>query len=204
MGGVGTIDLPAQTINFRVDPQVAASLEGQGGKKDLEGLGVPVAINGPWAQPSIYPDIAGILENPQAAYEKLSKLGGGLVKLPGADSLGGAFGRTGGIAGLVKGKAGELDRGSDQSRPRLPGTKCGARIEDSSLAPIRLLRPRLLPPNLPRLQPKSPPRRRASRSRPRRQAQLRTGRQPPAQPAAVAPAKPGPRNSSCKISPAAL
>ena len=67
---------------------------------------MPVAINGPWAAPSIYPDIAGILENPQAAYEKLSKLGGGLVKLPSADSLGGALSSTGGIAGLVKGKAG--------------------------------------------------------------------------------------------------
>ncbi|HET7851474.1 MAG TPA: AsmA-like C-terminal region-containing protein, partial [Methyloceanibacter sp.] len=106
MAGAGTIDLPAQTINLRVDPQVVASLEGQGGKTDLEGLGVPVAINGPWAQPSIYPDIAGILDNPQAAYEKLSKLGGGLVKLPSADSLGGALSSTGGIAGLVKGQAG--------------------------------------------------------------------------------------------------
>ena len=106
MAGTGTVDLPAQTINLRVDPQVVASLEGQGGKNDLAGLGVPVAINGPWAAPSIYPDIAGILENPQAAYEKLSKLGGGLVKLPSADSLGGALSSTGGIAGLVKGKAG--------------------------------------------------------------------------------------------------
>ena len=106
MSGTGTIDLPAQTLNFRVDPQVVASLEGQGGKTDLAGLGVPVAINGPWAAPSIYPDIAGILENPQAAYEKLSKLGGGLVKLPSADSLAGALGNTGGIGALVKSNAG--------------------------------------------------------------------------------------------------
>ena len=106
MAGTGTIDLPAQTLNFRVDPQVVASLEGQGGKTDLAGLGVPVAINGPWAAPSIYPDIAGILENPQAAYEKLSKLGGGLVKLPSADALAGTLGNTGGIGALVKGKAG--------------------------------------------------------------------------------------------------
>jgi AsmA protein len=106
MAGTGTIDLPAQTLNFRVDPQVVASLEGQGGKTDLEGLGVPVAINGSWAAPSIYPDIAGILDDPQAAYAKLSKLGGGLVKLPSADALTGTLGNTGGIAGLVKGKAG--------------------------------------------------------------------------------------------------
>jgi AsmA protein len=84
---------------------VVASIEGQGGKKDLQGPGVPVAINGPWAQPSIYPDIAGILENPQAAYEKLT--GGVLVKLPDADGLGDTLSSTGGIAGL-KGKAGGL------------------------------------------------------------------------------------------------
>jgi len=119
MAGTGTIALPAQTLNFRVDPQVVASLEGQGGKADLEGLGVPVAINGPWAAPSIYPDIAGILENPQAAYAKLSKLGGGLVKLPSADALAGTLGTTGGIGALVKGKAAssigdliEADQGS--------------------------------------------------------------------------------------------
>jgi AsmA protein len=106
MAGTGTIDLPAQALNFRVDPQVVASLEGQGGKTDLEGLGVPVAINGPWAAPSIYPDIAGILENPQAAYAKLSKLGGGLVKLPSADALAGTLSNTGGIGALVKGKTG--------------------------------------------------------------------------------------------------
>lgn len=106
VAGTGTIDLPAQTLNFRVDPQVVASLEGQGGKTDLEGLGVPVAIDGPWAAPSIYPDIAGILENPQAAYAKLSKLGGGLIKLPSADALAGTLSNTGGIAGLVKGNTG--------------------------------------------------------------------------------------------------
>jgi AsmA protein len=121
MAGTGTIDLPAQTLNFRVDPQVVASLEGQGGKTDLAGLGVPVAINGPWAAPSIYPDIAGILENPQAAYAKLSKLGGGLVKLPSADALTGTLSSTGGIGALVKGKAGasigdliEADQGTGE------------------------------------------------------------------------------------------
>ena len=147
MAGAGTVDLPAQTINLRVDPQVVASLEGQGGKNDLEGLGVPVAINGPWAAPSIYPDIAGILDNPQAAYEKLSKLGGGLVKLPSADSLGGALSSTGGIAGLVKGKAGgsieDLIKADQGSRGRV-----WCKDWDSSLAPIRLLR-RRLQPNLP-------------------------------------------------------
>jgi AsmA protein len=120
MAGAGTVDLPGRTLNFRVDPQVVASLKGQGGAQDLQGLGVPVAINGPWAKPAIYPDIAGILENPQAAYERLSKLSGGLVKLPGADALG-DLGGSDRIAGLVKEKAGtsiedllQADRGTGQ------------------------------------------------------------------------------------------
>ena len=82
--GAGTVDLPAQTLKFQVDPQLVASLEGQGGKADLQGLGVPVIIAGPWARPSIYPDIEGILKDPVAAYEQLNRLGGGLVSLPGA------------------------------------------------------------------------------------------------------------------------
>jgi AsmA protein len=97
MTGAGTVDLPAQALKFRVDPQVVASLEGQGGKTDLAGLGVPIMIAGPWSKPSIYPDIAGILQNPQAAYERLSKLTGGLASLKG----GGVLGNTGSIAGGI-------------------------------------------------------------------------------------------------------
>lgn len=96
MAGAGTVDLPGRTLKFRVDPQVVASLEGQGGKADLAGLGVPVIIAGPWSKPSIYPDIEGILQNPQAAYEQLNKLSGGLVSLKG-----GALGDTGSIAGGI-------------------------------------------------------------------------------------------------------
>ena len=45
-------------------------------------------IAGPWARPSIYPDIKGILQDPAAAYQQLNRLGGGLVSLPGAVSPG--------------------------------------------------------------------------------------------------------------------
>jgi AsmA protein len=98
MAGAGTVDLPAKTLQFRVDPQLVASLEGQGGKTDLRGLGVPIIIAGPWAKPSIYPDIQGILKDPAAAYEQLNRLGGGLVSLPGA----GRAGSLAGFRGLTK------------------------------------------------------------------------------------------------------
>lgn len=106
MTGAGGLDLPQQTLKFRVNPELVASLEGQGGKGDLKGLGVPVMIAGPWARPSIYPDIEGILTNPVAAYEQLNRLGGGLAALPGA-----AGGKTAsGLGALIE--SGKLDADS--------------------------------------------------------------------------------------------
>jgi AsmA protein len=87
MTGAGSVDMASQSLQFRVDPKVVASLEGQGGKKDLEGLGVPVIVAGPWTQPAIYPDIAGILQDPAGAYDRLRALGGGLFKLPEANPV---------------------------------------------------------------------------------------------------------------------
>ncbi len=72
--GGGEIDLLRRYIDYRVKPKLVASLEGQGGKQKLKGLSVPIIIKGPWAKPKIYPDIKGILDNPQAAYDKLRKL----------------------------------------------------------------------------------------------------------------------------------
>jgi AsmA protein len=111
MTGAGRIDVPAQTLKLRVDPQMVASLEGQGRKTDLEGLGVPVIIAGPWAKPSIYPDVEGILQNPAAAYQQLNKLGGGLISLPNniTDKLGG----TGGVAGSLL-QNGKIDKSALQ------------------------------------------------------------------------------------------
>jgi AsmA protein len=190
MAGAGTVDLSAQTINLRVDPQVVASIEGQGGKNDRQGLGVPVAINGPWAAPSIYPDIAGILENPQAAYEKLSKLGGGLVKLPNADGLGDALSSTSGIAGLVKGKAGGSIEDLIQANQRSPqqgvvqglGRLLGA---DQAVAPAAA-------PAEPAAPPVKEPVKKKGKQKQAKAAGTASKPvgSPPAQPAAVAPAKP--------------
>lgn len=82
MGGAGTVDLPAETLKFRVNPLMLASVEGGEGKNRLLGFPVPVAISGPWDKPLFYPDIVGILDNPVAAYKQLNKLGGGLIAVP--------------------------------------------------------------------------------------------------------------------------
>lgn len=88
MTGQGTTDMPNQRVSWRVEPKIVATLEGQapmprrkGTDKKLAGLGVPVMIEGTWADPRIYPDIAGILEDPEAAYRQLQEVGGELISI---------------------------------------------------------------------------------------------------------------------------
>jgi AsmA protein len=71
--GAGVVDMPHQTLNLKVSPTLSLA-QAQG--TDLAGLAVPIIVRGPWAAPKIYPDIAGILDNPQAAYDTLRKLVG--------------------------------------------------------------------------------------------------------------------------------
>jgi AsmA protein len=86
--GTGTADLAAKTLQFRVEPKLVLSLEAQGGATDPVGIGVPVAVQGPWGAPRIYPEVAGILENPDAAYAKLRELGQGLFGMnPGQSGI---------------------------------------------------------------------------------------------------------------------
>ena len=72
--GKGEVDMLAQRLDYRVKPKLVATLKGQGGKQKLKGIAVPIIIKGPWAKPKIYPDIEGILSNPQAAFSKLNNL----------------------------------------------------------------------------------------------------------------------------------
>jgi AsmA protein len=76
--GIGTADLNTQAINFRLEPKVVMTIQGQGATADPVGLGVPVMVQGPMNQPRIFLDTAGILDNPDAAYAQLRQLGQGL------------------------------------------------------------------------------------------------------------------------------
>ncbi len=80
MTGAGTIDLAAKSLAFRVEPKLVMTAEGQGRAGDPVGLGIPVVIDGPWAEPRIYPDMAGILDHPEDAYAKLKQMGQGPVR----------------------------------------------------------------------------------------------------------------------------
>jgi AsmA protein len=88
--GSGTIDLADKSLALRTEPKLVMTTQGQGRTSDPVGLGIPVVIDGPWASPRIYPDMAGILDNPDAAYAKLKDMGKGLFGPNGAlNGLGG-------------------------------------------------------------------------------------------------------------------
>lgn len=115
--GGGTVDLAAKTLGFRVEPKLVMTTEGQGRTSDPVGLGIPVVIDGPWSEPRIYPDVAGMLDNPDAAYAKLKEMGKGLFGGNGAPGgLGGNSGDTplGGKLGETLGNL--LQQGLGQSR----------------------------------------------------------------------------------------
>lgn len=109
MTGAGTLDLADATMAFRVEPKLVLTIEGQGSAAAPVGLGVPVVIKGPWAAPLIYPEISGMLDNPDAAYAQLRQLGQGLFgrdfleKLPPATNPlpGGAAGQGGGFGEAI-------------------------------------------------------------------------------------------------------
>jgi len=103
MTGTGTIDLAAKSLAFRVEPQLVTTTQGQGRTGDPVGFGIPVVIDGPWAEPRIFPDAAGILDNPDAAYAKLRELGKGLFA-PGAGGAAGGGNPLGGDLGETLGK----------------------------------------------------------------------------------------------------
>ena len=82
--GGGTVDLGNKALALRVEPKLVMTTEGQGRASDPIGLGIPVVIDGPWAQPRFYPDVAGIIDNPDAAYARLKQMGQGLFGKDGA------------------------------------------------------------------------------------------------------------------------
>ncbi|MFB6460731.1 AsmA family protein [Bradyrhizobium tunisiense] len=95
--GAGTIALDTKMMGFRVEPKLVMTTEGQGRANEPVGFGIPVMIQGSWSQPRIYPDMAGMLDNPDAAYAKLREMGKGLFGPDGAglDNILGSLGLGG-------------------------------------------------------------------------------------------------------------
>jgi AsmA protein len=140
MTGAGSIDLAAKSLAFRVEPKLVMTTEGQGRAGDPVGLGIPVVIDGPWAEPRIYPDMAGILDHPDDAYAKLKQMGQGLFgsngalnglgglggTAPGGNGAGGNNGSSDPLGGQLGETLGNLLQQSLGHSRNLPPTNPGA------------------------------------------------------------------------------
>jgi AsmA protein len=109
MTGAGRFDLPNQALAFRVDPKLVFTTQGQGGGSSPIGFGVPVMVEGPWAEPRIHLDVAGILDDPDGTYAQLRRLGQGL------------FGKDGDLNGLGETLGNMIRQGlGNNGRPQPP------------------------------------------------------------------------------------
>ncbi|MDJ0949409.1 MAG: AsmA family protein [Alphaproteobacteria bacterium] len=95
MTGKGSANMPQRTVNYRVEPKVVATLEGQGGKKDLKGLVVPFSITGSWDKPQVTPDLAAMMgSDPKGTVEGLIKSLTGKEKGASAPATGSGAGQA--------------------------------------------------------------------------------------------------------------
>ena len=133
--GSGRVDLPARTLNYRLEPKLAQTLEGQGGKREAAGLLVPVTITGPWDDPTIAPDLSDIarraLEDPEALKEQIEQLGDqgkalkdalkGVDKNQGRDALIQGLGQALGGQKPAEGGGGAAKKPADPAQNLLKG-----------------------------------------------------------------------------------
>jgi AsmA protein len=131
MTGTGTIDISAKTLQMKVDPRLLVGQQataGSAGSGQGAGLGVPVMVRGSWSAPRIFPDVAGILNDPSAIFNQLQSAGKGLfgaMGQPGNNSSGnpdsGGNGNTfdnllGSFGNMLKGSGGNGGAFSGNSR----------------------------------------------------------------------------------------
>ena len=128
--GAGTIALDTKMMGFRVEPKLVMTTEGQGRTSEPVGFGIPVMITGPWSQPKIYPDMAGVLDNPEAAYAKLREMGKGLFGPDGAGlgNILNSFGLGGTVQGGSSANPQVPQPGQGQGQNNLLGGQLGEAI----------------------------------------------------------------------------
>ena len=60
--GSGRVDLPKRTVNYRIEPKVVMTSQGQGGSAKASGIMVPVVVSGPWHDLSYKPDLGALVK----------------------------------------------------------------------------------------------------------------------------------------------
>ena len=81
--GAGTVDLPQRTVDYRITPKLATTLEGQGasGEPVLQ-AGIPFLLQGPFASPSVRFDLNGTLTSAISSPEDLARVAADLAQSP--------------------------------------------------------------------------------------------------------------------------
>ncbi len=77
LSGAGDVNIPPKTLDYRIEPKLVASAEGQGGSK-ASGIAVPIKVSGSWDDPKFAPDLAGAIGNvadPKKLKEDLKEKG---------------------------------------------------------------------------------------------------------------------------------
>ena len=76
--GRGTSSIPQRSLDFRLEPKVVGTIEGQGGQFEETGVRVPILVGGTWSDPTFRPDLTGLiqgtLEDPEAARQQVEGL----------------------------------------------------------------------------------------------------------------------------------
>jgi len=100
LAGNGDVGIGARNLNLALRPRLVSSLHGQGARGDGGGLEIPVKLNGPWHDPRIVPDVAGLAKDPSRLIKQVEKLG---KKFKGKS-----------VGDIVRGVLGEQGAGGDQ------------------------------------------------------------------------------------------
>jgi AsmA protein len=86
LAGAGTSDLPKRRLDYRLEPKVVGTLQGQGAAGEAKGVMVPVVVKGPWHDLSYRPDLAGLVgdvaKDPAKALKGAKETLEGLTKPP--------------------------------------------------------------------------------------------------------------------------
>lgn len=135
VSGAGTVDLPAQSVNYRLRPAIAGTLQGQDATDDEAfKTGIPIVVNGPWADPEIQIELDGTLtgdlRDPAALAETIAGLTGDSDRL---ESLKEKLGITDAIpADAVEGLVGGDDEAADAIKDALGAVLGGGPAEEAS------------------------------------------------------------------------
>ncbi len=87
ISGKGTANLVTERLDYRVEPKLVASLEGQDGAK-AGGINIPLDIKGTFSDPKVRPDMSAILQNPKELLKGVKNLGKSFKNMDSLKELG--------------------------------------------------------------------------------------------------------------------